>query len=198
MLTLKPKKKPEFTVEMAYFNRTNEYIQINTGYAITGDIIQSNPGNENYSGDYYLRYKLQDYYGGAGVGYKLSDALHIGITGLISYKEDQYYNLITADAFTGPDQENSTQYLDDARFYEKHNMFDVRLVSKLGVYLKKMHGRLEPTSTCLQLSFSGTVQWLNSMNIQIFTGTRKIRQEIFCSGQDVRGKLPLISRILCL
>ena len=138
-LTLNPKKKPDLTIEMAYFTKSNEYLQINRGISLTSDIITSNPGNESYVGDYYLRTRFQDYYGGAGFGYKLSNSLAIGFSGLISYKDDQSYNLITANAFNipEPDPGNTGQYVSDSRYHIKYNMYDVRLITKLGFHLKK-------------------------------------------------------------
>ena len=136
-LTLNPKKRPDLTIEMAYFTKTNEYQQINRGISLSDDIISSNPGEESYTGEYYLRSKFQDYYGGAGFGYKLSNSLAVGFSGLISYKDDQYYNLITASAFTPPDDSNTPQYLSDSRYHLKFNMYDVRLVTKLGLHLKQ-------------------------------------------------------------
>jgi len=138
-LTIKPQKNPDFTIEMAYFTKSNEYMVINKGISSEGDIIASNPGNEYYTGEYYVRSKYQDYNGGAGFGYKLSDKLAVGFTGLISYKDDQYYNLITANAFTmpGPDPSDSRQYLSDSRYHIKYNMYDVRLTTKLGLHLKQ-------------------------------------------------------------
>ena len=135
-LTLNPKKKPDLTVELAYFTKTNEYLQINSGISSAGDIIPSNPGNEFYTGEFYLRSKFQDYYGGAGIGYKVSERLAVGLSGLISYKDDQYYNLIETNAFTLPEGENESQYLSDSRYHLKYNMFDVRLITKLGLHLK--------------------------------------------------------------
>jgi hypothetical protein len=136
-LTLKPKKKPDLTIELAYFVKTNEYLQINRGTSHTGDIVTSNPGDENYTGEYYLRSKFQDYNGGAGFGYKLSNDFSVGLTALVSYKDDQYYNMINASAFTGPGNDIPVQYLSDSRFHQKYNMYDVRLVTKLGFHLKK-------------------------------------------------------------
>jgi hypothetical protein len=135
-LTVNPKKNPDLTIELAYFTKANEYVQINTGTSMTGDIISSNPGNENYIGEYYLRMKYQDYNGGAGFGYKISDKLSAGLSALINYKDDQYYNLITADAFSVADAVNPEQYLSDSRYHLKYNMFDVRLVTKLGLRYK--------------------------------------------------------------
>jgi hypothetical protein len=131
-LTLNPKKKPDLTIELAFFTVANDYLVFNKGFSITDDIIASNPGDEYYAGEYYLRSKFQNYYGGAGFGYKISNSLAVGFSGLISYKDDQFYNLITADAFTmEPDQ-----YLSDSRFHLKYNMFDVRLVTKFGLHYK--------------------------------------------------------------
>jgi hypothetical protein len=134
-LTLNPKKKPELTIEMAYFAKTNDYYQINQGTSLTNDIVSSNPGNENYTADFYLRSKFQDYYGGAGFGYKLSNSLAIGFSGMISYKDDQFYNLVAANVFSPPEADR--QYLSDASYHLKYNMFDVRLITKLGIHLGK-------------------------------------------------------------
>jgi hypothetical protein len=134
-LTLIPKRKPEISIEMAYFTKTNEFMQINQGNSLTGDIVSSNPGVENYVADYYMRSKFQDYNGGAGFGYKLSSSLFIGLSGLISYKDDQYYNLITTSAFNL--QEQGGQTLSDARYHCKYNMFDVRFNAKLGIHYKR-------------------------------------------------------------
>ncbi len=136
-LTLNPKNNPDLTIELAYFTKASYFMQINQGTSLTGDIIASNPGNEQYTADYYLRTKFQDFYGGAGFGYKLSDNLALGFSGLISYKDDQYYNLVTANAFTAPDQEPDPQYLSEASYHLKYNMFDVRLITKLGMQFKQ-------------------------------------------------------------
>jgi long-subunit fatty acid transport protein len=114
-LTLNPKKKPDLTIEVAYFAKTNDYTQINQGTSLTRDIIASNPGDEYYAADYYLRSRFQDYYGGFGIGYKLSPSVAIGFSNMVSYKDDQFYNLVTADAFTlqNPEQPITGQYLSD-------------------------------------------------------------------------------------
>ncbi len=135
-LTLNPKKQPDLTIEMAFFTKANEYMQINRGTSLTGDIIETNPGNEFYTGEYYLRSRFQDYYGGAGFGYKVSNSFRIGFTSMISYKDDQYYTLIDANAFTTSDPLNS-QYLSDASYHLKYTMFDVRLITKFGMHLKR-------------------------------------------------------------
>jgi hypothetical protein len=133
-LTLNPKNKPGLTIEMAYFCKVNDYIQVNQGYSLTADIVPSNPGDENYVADFYYRSRFQDYYGGAGVGYKLSNSLAIGVSGLVSYKDDQYYNLITTQAFSGPEDglDPPVQYVSQAQFHRKFNMYDVRFITKLG------------------------------------------------------------------
>jgi hypothetical protein len=136
-LTFNPKNQPDLTIELAYFTKANNYIQINQGTSLTGDIIASNPGNEQYTADYYLRSKFQDFYGGAGFGYKVSDKLALGFSGLLSYKDDQYYHLVTANAFTTDYQEASPQYLSEASYQIKYNMFDVRLITKLGIQLRQ-------------------------------------------------------------
>ena len=112
-------------------------MQINRGTSLTKDIIEANPGEEFYTGEYYLRSRFQDYYGGAGFGYRLSKAFAIGFTSMISYKDDQYYNLITTNAFTMTDPLNQDQYLSDASYHIKYTMFDVRLITKFGMHLKK-------------------------------------------------------------
>lgn len=136
-LTVNPKKKPDLTIELAFFTKANEYMQINRGTSLTSDIIGSNPGDEHYTGEYYVRSRFQDYYGGAGFGYKLSNSFSIGFTSMISYKDDQFYNLVTTNAFTGPDPGNSGQYLSDASYHLKYTMYDVRLITKFGLHLKK-------------------------------------------------------------
>jgi hypothetical protein len=138
-LTVNPKKIPDLTIEVAYFAKTNDYIQINQGTTSAGDIIATNPGDEYYAADYYMRSKFQDYYGGFGLGYKLSGSVAVGISSMVSYKDDQFYNLITADAFTMPVQGtgNTMYYLADSRYHLKYNMFDVRLITKLGMSINK-------------------------------------------------------------
>jgi hypothetical protein len=136
-LTLNPRKRPDLTIELAYFTKTNEYMQVNKGTSEAGDIISLNPGNENYTGEYYLRSKFQDYYGGAGFGYKISDRLALGLSALISYKDDQFYNLIEANAFTSSQDGPGGQYLSDSRYHLKYNMYDVRFITKIGMHLKQ-------------------------------------------------------------
>jgi hypothetical protein len=134
-LTLNPRKKPDLTIEIAYFCKTNDYLQINQGTSLTADVITANPGDEHYTADFYFRTRFQDYYGGIGLGYKLSSSLAVGFSGMFSYKDDQYYNLITTSAFTGPG--SSEQYLSEAMYNLKYNMFDVRFITKLGLHWKK-------------------------------------------------------------
>jgi hypothetical protein len=136
-LTVNPKKKPDLTIELAFFTKANEYLQINRGTSLTGDIIDANPGDENFTGEYYLRSRFQDYYGGAGFGYKLSNSFSLGFTSMISYKDDQFYNLVTTNAFTLPGSGNQDQYLSDASYHLKYTMYDVRLITKFGLHLKK-------------------------------------------------------------
>ena len=134
-LTLNPGKKPDLTIEIAYFCKTNDYMQINQGTSLTADIVSANPGEEQYTADFYFRSRFQDYYGGIGLGYKLSSSLAVGFSGMISYKDDQYYNLTTTSAFTGSG--SSEQYLAEAMYNLKYNMFDVRLITKLGLQWRK-------------------------------------------------------------
>jgi hypothetical protein len=138
-LTLNPKKSPKMTLEMAYFTKANEYIQINKGISFTDDIIEANPGDEIYTGEYYLRSKIQENYGGAGLGYKVNKSLSVGLSAFITYKDDQYYNLVTADAVTppGPLPGPSGQVISGSRFHLKYNEFDVRLLTKVGLRYRK-------------------------------------------------------------
>jgi hypothetical protein len=136
-LTLNPKKNQNLTIELAFFTKSNEYAQVNSGTSQSSDIIAANPGVENYTGEYYLRSKFQDYYGGAGFGYKLSNSFSLGFTSMISYKDDQFYNLVTTNAFTVPSSGNQDQYLSDASYQLKYSMFDVRLITKVGLHYKK-------------------------------------------------------------
>lgn len=135
-LTLNPRRNKNLTIELAYFTKTNEYTQINTGTSFTADIISSNPGNENYTGEYYLRSRFQDFYGGAGFGYKVSSRLAVGLSALVSYKDDQFYNLIEANTFTQPQEGNTGQYFSGSRYHIRYNMFDIRLITKLGMHYK--------------------------------------------------------------
>ncbi len=78
------------------------------------------------------RSKFQDYYGGAGFGYKLSNTVAFGFSTMVSYKDDQFYNLVNSNAFTMPETDQGTpgQYLSNAAYHVKYNMFDVRLVNQ--------------------------------------------------------------------
>jgi hypothetical protein len=136
-LTINPKNKPDLTIEIAYFCKTNDYMQINQGNSLTADIIPLNPGSEHYTADFYFRSKFQDYYGGLGLGYKVSGSFTVGFSAMISYKDDQFYNLITTNAFTGSDAE--PQYLSEAMYNLKFNMYDVRFISKLGIHWRKQY-----------------------------------------------------------
>ena len=156
-LTIKPENNPALSIEIAYFSKANDYFQINNGITLEDDFINSNPGIENYTGEYYIRSKYMDLNGGAGFGYKLSDRLSIGFSGLISYKDDQYYNLITASAFTmpGPDPADTRQYLSDSRYHLKYNMYDVRLVTKAGIHFKHNLWALGANISVPSLKFFG-------------------------------------------
>jgi long-subunit fatty acid transport protein len=81
-LTINPKNKPDLTIEIAYFCKTNDYMQINQGNSLTADIIPLNPGSEHYTADFYFRSKFQDYYGGLGLGYKVSGSFTVGFSAI--------------------------------------------------------------------------------------------------------------------
>jgi hypothetical protein len=138
-LTLNPKKRPDLTIEMAYFAKDKYYFKINQGSSLTGDIVPSNPGPENYTADYYYRSSYQDTYGGIGVGYNISNSLSLGYSGMISYKDDQYYNLITVSAFTPPEIDSgfSRQYLSNSMYQLNYSMYDTRLITKLGLHWRQ-------------------------------------------------------------
>jgi len=174
-IVLNPKKKPDLTIELAYFTKTNDYMKIDRGNSYLGDIIASNPGDEYYTADYYMRSNFQDYYGGAGFGYKLSESLALGFSGLISYKDDQYYNLITASAFTltDPDMPDASQYLSRSSYHLKYTMYDVRFIGKFGLHFKKE-----------QLTF-GTNITLPS--VKIFGDGRAIKEYEYSNIHKVAG-----------
>ena len=138
-LTINPKKRPDLTLEIAYFTKDKYYFQINQGGSLTSDIMPSNPGNEHYTADYYYRTRFQNMYGGIGMGYKLSNTFSLGFSGMISYKDDQQYNLVTTSAFSPPESASglSAQYLSNAMYQLNYNMYDVRLVTKLGLHWRQ-------------------------------------------------------------
>jgi hypothetical protein len=181
-LTMIPKKNPDLTIEAAFFTVANDYLQINRGVSMTSDLISVNPGDEEYVGEYYLRSKYQNYYGGAGFGYKLSEKLAVGFSGMLSYKDDQYYNLITADAFTT----DAPQYLSDSRYHLKFNMFDVRLVTKFGLHYKAEKWSFGTNLTLPSIKFFGNgtvVKQFGYSNIHKVEGFPEASDVFFSSRQ---------------
>lgn len=139
--TFRPKKNPELTIELAYFVRDKYYYLINQANSMTLDLIASNPGLEHYVGDFYYRRNYQDSYGGIGFGYKVSESFSFGFSGFISYKDDKYYNQISLNAFTPPeDQYGYTQQsLSSTMSNVNYAIYDVRILTKIGLQWRKKY-----------------------------------------------------------
>jgi hypothetical protein len=143
-LTFRPKKKPDLYIEIAYYTKNKYYYLVNQGIAINTDVIPSNPGNEYYTADYYYRWSYQNHHGGAGIGYKISESISLGYSLLISYTEDLFYNLITANTFMLPavPSDGQGQLLAGSMYQLNYNPFDVRLINKLGMRWKNSNWSL--------------------------------------------------------
>jgi hypothetical protein len=137
-LTFRPKKQPDLYIEIAYYNKNKYYYLVNQGNALNTDLIPSNPGSEYYVADFYYRWSNQNHHGGAGIGYKISESFSLGYSLLVSYTEDQLYNLVTANAFSFPsDPSGEPGVLLAGSLYQlNYNLFDVRLINKLGLRWK--------------------------------------------------------------
>jgi hypothetical protein len=111
---------------------------VNQGNAMNLDLIPSSPGTENYVADFYYRWSYQNHHGGAGIGYKVSESLSLGYSLLVSYTDDQFYNLVTANAFTlsADPSGGQNQLLAGSMYQMNYSMFDVRLLNKLGLHGK--------------------------------------------------------------
>ena len=138
-LTLRPKKKPDLFIEIAYYTRNKYYYLINQGSSANLDLIPSNPGDESYSADFYYRWSNQNLHGGAGIGYKISESLSLGYSLLVSYTDDQFYNLVTANAFVMPPAPSASQgqLLASTMYQLNYSLYDVRLLNKLGLHWKR-------------------------------------------------------------
>jgi hypothetical protein len=143
-LTFRPKKKPDLYIEIAYYNKNKYYYLVNQGNDLYTDLIPSNPGSEYYVADYYYRRSNPTHQGGAGIGYKISESLSVGYSLLVSYTEDQFYNLVTANAFTYTADQPPEQghLLAGSMYHLNYNLFDVRLLNKLGLHWKNRNWSL--------------------------------------------------------
>ena len=94
----------------------------------------------SYTGEYYLRSNSAITMAAQVLVTNSQMAFSLGFSSLISYKDDQYYNLISADAFTSERQGFQVQYLSDSTYHLKYKMYDVRLTTKLGILKTEFMG----------------------------------------------------------
>lgn len=155
--TFTPRKNPQLTLEVAYFMKNKSYFTINQGNSLTDDVILSNPGEEYYTADFYFRSVFQDHNAGLGLGYRFSDSFSLGFSGLLSFKDDRYYNLVTTNAFTTPEQQSgySRQYLSGAMYQLNYSVYDVRLVTKFGMHWRNNNWSVGANVTLPSLKLFG-------------------------------------------
>jgi hypothetical protein len=133
----KPKKHPKWSMEIAFLNNGNVFVD-NVNYVDENiNILTNTPGVERYNA--YSQYvnKLRDDWFGIGGSYKLNDRFSIGGSVFVSILSQYYYYLLDIDAGPNNEYDDEIPYF-TAKYFEqdviKYN--DYRLLGKLGFLYK--------------------------------------------------------------
>ena len=131
------KKTRDLSWQLAFFTDNNNYKSFTAYTEKPSSIFNENVG-EKIKGSYDYFKEYNDYWGGLGASYQLTDNLSIGIGGFVSVKNLLYsvyqYAIVTPNKELLPDSIKYYQVSSDS--YEKIAMYDVRILSKIGIMYK--------------------------------------------------------------
>ncbi len=130
----RPKDNKNMAYQFAILKRNSREIFVYDEVSMKKDLLNQGFG-ENYHGTFSLSSEYYDYWGGAGVAYRMSDVFQFGASAFMSVKNFRYNE--ATKAFLYPERSLLPDSID---FYSAEWMsslaqvsYDVRLTGKLGV-----------------------------------------------------------------
>ncbi len=131
------KKFINLSWEFAIFSRRNEQINTYRTVQYKTDILQTFPGQEQYTANIDYYYKYTDYCGGLGTAYKFNKKLSIGVSLLANNKVLHYHYNTDINAFpTSSDISDTNFYNANWKHLEKIYQYNVCLIWKIGIQYK--------------------------------------------------------------
>ena len=158
---IKNKKNPDFSITYAIINMDLNTTLFTVENNMQHDVINSNPGNEYYSGVYKYQNRYREDWVGGGLGQKFFDSkFGIGISMFVAMRSQDYLNNASAQVFKGvPDFDSP---MASHTYYEDFVFRNIGLIWKVGVNYQYNNFRIGFTMTTPK----ATVPALNSKLIR--------------------------------
>jgi len=131
------KKFIDLSWEFAIFSRRSEQINTSRTVQYKTDILQTYPGQEQYTANIDYNFKYSDYWGGFGAAYRFNNELSLGVSLLVSDKVLHYnYNLDINTFPTGSDISDTSFYNTNWKHLEKIYQYNINVIWKIGIQYK--------------------------------------------------------------
>lgn len=121
------KKNKKLRAGYTLLTRHNSHTRFNVRHVFSTNVIDSEPGLEDYVGAFEYNNQVNEQWGGGTLGYKLSDNFSIGISQFIAYRFQSYVSNSYVRVF--PQSQAYIAASDDAMSFSYN---DVRAITKLG------------------------------------------------------------------
>ena len=131
---VKSKLNEKLTFELATFSKETYNRRLSLNIKQQTDVLVTNPGEEEYVGNYVLNDEFGDYWVGLGGSYQFNEHLSIGASLFGLFKTLEYWDVYDLAAFpTGYRQPDPDSYIatHEYRYHVKFN--DYRLLLKAGI-----------------------------------------------------------------
>ena len=138
----KPKKHPNWSIELAFLNRANLSTQISSYVDQRIDILPRYDGNEVYTSFTNFSNRYRDDWVGMGGSVKMNDNLYFGGSVFISFLSQYSSYTLQIDARPGADYTTSENQTYDIASYKEEELVkfnDYRLFSKIGMFYSQEH-----------------------------------------------------------
>ncbi|MBC8487063.1 MAG: outer membrane protein transport protein [Bacteroidetes bacterium] len=131
------KKFIDLSWEFAIFSRRSEQINTSLTVQYKTDILQTYPGQEQYTANIDYNFKYSDYWGGFGAAYRFNNELSLGVSLLVSDKVLHYNYNLDINAFpTGSGISDTSFYNANWKHLEKIYQYNINLIWKIGIQYK--------------------------------------------------------------
>jgi hypothetical protein len=154
---LKSKKSPRLSVELAVFTKEDQDLYVQEGFQSRGDFIPAISGEEVQDVFYNYSQRFVNLWIGAGLGYKLTENLSIGLSNFILVKSNRYINSLDISAYSTSDTlifagVPARFFSSSVRNQEVTQSFNGQLRWKFGLTYKHDRGSLGLTLTTPSLN----------------------------------------------
>lgn len=133
--TIKSKKIPNWTFTYSLITSNSSFIEFDVRNAMVVDILNTNPGDELYEGQYSYRNKMRENGLSFGTAKKIGSNLGIGASSFFVYNNQEYRlnQEATASAITNGILENTLAF---SRITRELNFKSIAVIFQLGIVYK--------------------------------------------------------------